>query len=129
MNEQKIDSIRRRRFPMGVCDIVVLAAAIVLTVVSVLTLRGNAGSSVEISYEGTVLWLPLGENATRRVGDHLTVVIENGKCYVTDSDCKNRTCERTGKIGRVGESIVCAQNRIVITVVGDDGLAGSVGRG
>lgn len=128
MNEKKIDYIRSKKFPMGVLDIVVFAAAIALTVALLLTINGKKGNGVEISYGGVTVTVSLENDCERRIGNHLTAVIKDGKCFVTESDCKNKTCVKTGKISRVGESIVCAQNGVVITVVGYNGLAGSIGQ-
>ncbi len=129
MDEKKIDAIRSKKFPMGVLDVVVLAAAIALTVFLVCTVFGENGSGVEIVGADMRIVLPLGENATRRISDCLTVEIRDGCVRVSESDCKNKTCVKTGKVSRVGESIVCAQNGIVITVIGGGDLAGSVGKG
>ena len=48
-----------------------------------------------------------------------TLVIENGEAYLIDSDCPDHTCERTGKIRYVGQTIVCLPNRLSVTVKGN----------
>ncbi|MDE7395034.1 MAG: NusG domain II-containing protein [Clostridiales bacterium] len=127
MTEKRIDVLRKRKLPFGVLDVVVFAAVIVLTVVLLVALNRKVGASVEIAYDGTTVTLPLSRDAERDVGGHLTVVIKDGAAYVRESDCKHQTCVHTGKIKRVGQSIVCAQNGVVITVIGESGLAGTVG--
>ena len=127
MTEKRIDELRKRKTPFGVLDVVVFAVVIVLTVVLLMAFNRKTGESVEISYNGTVVALPLRKDAEHNVGGHLTVIIKDGAAYVKESDCKHQTCVRTGKIKRVGESIVCAQNGVVITVVGKSVLAGTVG--
>lgn len=129
MDEKKIEYIRSRKSPINVWDIVLFVVAAILVVVLCSTLFRKTGESVEIATQNARIILSLQENARRRVDEHLTVVIENGKVWVEDSDCKNLVCVKTGKISHVGESIVCAQNRIVITVIGNTDLAGSVGQG
>jgi hypothetical protein len=37
---------------------------------------------------------------------------------MTDSDCPDHTCENTGKVKYVGETIVCLPNKVHITVIG-----------
>lgn len=128
MREEKIEYIRAKKFPVSVCDVIVLLTAVVLTVVLLFTLRSEKGNNVEIVYQNTRIVLPLSENTEKDVGGHLTVTIRDGYAWVSASDCKNRTCVHTGKISRVGESIVCAQNRVAVTVIGESKLAGSVGR-
>ncbi len=129
MDEKRIEYIRAKRFPLGICDAVVLVLAVVLTVVLLCTLYGEKGDGVEIVYGTERMVLPLSVDTRQRVGDCLTVTVKDGVCYVSESDCKNQTCVKTGKIGRIGETIVCAQNKVVITVIGYDGLVGSVGQG
>ena len=46
------------------------------------------------------------------------LVIENGVAYLNYSSCPDHTCENTGKIKHVGETIVCLPNRLTITIVG-----------
>lgn len=127
MTEKRIDVLRARKLPFGVFDVVVFAAAIALTVALLLAFNRKTGEGVEIAYNGASVVLPLGKDIEYDVGGHLTVVIKDGEAYVKKSDCKHQTCVQTGKIKRVGESIVCAQNGVVITVVGESGLAGTVG--
>ena len=47
------------------------------------------------------------------------LVIENGKAYLNYSSCPDHVCERMGKIGYVGESIICLPNRVAVKIVGD----------
>lgn len=129
MNEKRLDFVRSRRFPFGIADAVIIVLCAALAVVLALTVFGEKGNFVEITYGAEREVLPLNVNVERMIGDCLTVAIENGSCRVIESDCKNRICVKTGTITRVGESIVCAQNGVVITVIGDNGLAGTVGGG
>ena len=46
--------------------------------------------------------------------------VENGAAYITDADCPDKVCEKTGKISRVNESIVCLPNKVVVTITGDE---------
>lgn len=129
MNAKKADAIRAQKFPFRIGDVAVLAVAVALTVALLCTLPSSeAGKGVEIAYAGAREVLPLDRNTERRLADHLTLVIEGGKAWVKDADCRNRICVKTGKISRVGESIVCAENKIVITVTGRSPLAGTVGQ-
>ena len=45
-----------------------------------------------------------------------TLVIKDGKAWVTASSCKDHICEDTGKINKVGETIICLPNTLFITV-------------
>ena len=42
--------------------------------------------------------------------------VENGEIYVSESDCGDMTCMRTGKISRNGEAIVCVPNKAAVII-------------
>ena len=48
-----------------------------------------------------------------------TLVIENGSAYLKDSHCPDKTCERTGKVRYVGQTVICLPNRLSVTVKGE----------
>ena len=129
VDERKIDEIRAAKSPFRVWDLAVFAAAAVLTLTLVLTLYPKGGDTAEIVCEGKAVTLPLSTPARYEIKDKLTVVIEGGACYVTGATCKNKVCERTGKIRRVNQSITCAQHGVVVTIRGKSGVAGEVGKG
>ena len=47
-----------------------------------------------------------------------TVCVFDGKIAITDSNCPDKVCVKTGGISKKGESIVCVPNGIVITIDG-----------
>lgn len=49
------------------------------------------------------------------------VVIKDGKVWMESASCKNQICVHTGKISRVGQSIVCLPNRVSVTIEGKGG--------
>lgn len=56
----------------------------------------------------------------------LTLAFDEGGVSVLHADCPDHVCVRTGKIGRLGESIVCAPLGVCVTVEGGtlDGVTG-----
>lgn len=42
--------------------------------------------------------------------------VENGEIYVSESDCGDMTCMRTGKISRNGEAIICVPNKAAVII-------------
>lgn len=60
--------------------------------------------------------------------DGLTVHISDGKVWVTEANCDDKTCEHTGKISRAGQSIVCLPNGIVVSIIGKSDLQWEIGR-
>ena len=98
---------------------VLLFIALVFLAVSLLT--RVEGSYVEITDHGVlVATYPLSRDGEYKLGDGSnTLVIKNGRAYMTYANCPGQHCVKTGKIGYVGENIICAYNEIIITVIGD----------
>ena len=102
----------------------ILLVAALLVLSSFLTRREGATVTVEIN--GTLQGeYSLFENGTYVLnGGTNTLVIENGRAYIVNSSCPDHTCENTGKVHYVGQTIVCLPNKLSVTVVGeaDDGV-------
>ena len=47
---------------------------------------------------------------------HNTVIIENGKVYMKEADCKNQICVKHKKISEKGEVIICLPNRVSVEI-------------
>lgn len=45
-----------------------------------------------------------------------TVVIEGGGVFMTEADCPDKICVKTGKISKTGETIVCLPHKVVVEV-------------
>ena len=48
------------------------------------------------------------------------LIIKDGEAYLIDSSCPDHLCEHMGKISKVGQSIICLTNRVVVEVIGDE---------
>ena len=63
---------------------------------------------------------PLSKNARYELeGSHLgknTLIIEDGKAYISEANCPDKQCVKQGKIERTGEMLVCLPNRIVVKI-------------
>lgn len=77
--------------------------------VAVVEINGVAVGEYSLSEDGIFI-LNGGTN---------TLVIENGRAYLKDSHCPDRTCEDVGPISYVGQTIVCLPNKLSVTVKGD----------
>ena len=56
------------------------------------------------------------------------VVIEDGKAWVEDSDCREKICIKMGTLSRPGEEAVCLPNRIIVQMKGERGGIDGVSR-
>lgn len=109
-------------------DIPVYLTVLLLAAVCTALLWRNAGSgalTAVISTDGSeterVVLSDLREPETRTYHSHgytLQVACSADGVQVTESDCPNGDCMRTGRISRSGESIVCLPARISIQLTG-----------
>ena len=54
---------------------------------------------------------------------HNQVVIKNGKVTVSESNCKDQTCVKTGSISQIGESIVCLPHKFSVEIYASEGTS------
>ncbi len=104
-------------------DVIVISAILFLSLVLLLivTLSKEKGATVVVEIDGTtVATYLLDENGEYSLnGGTNVLVIEDGKAYLNYSNCPDHTCEKTGKIQYVGQSIICLPNKIAITIQGE----------
>jgi hypothetical protein len=125
----KIDAVKRVKAskPFTVLDAVILAALIAAAGLGAFFIYRIPPAAVSVKADGHVRTYPLDEDREIALG-HLTVRIVDGAVWVEHADCADRTCERTGKITRAGQSIVCLPNGIVVKIVGKSDLSWEIGR-
>lgn len=104
-------------------DIILTLGIVILIIISFICLRPtNKGNYaiVTISGEQTAKY-DLNENIqTDIISTGLNrLVIENGEAYISHADCKTNICVKTGKISKVGESIVCLPHNLIIEIVSE----------
>ena len=63
----------------------------------------------------------LSEDRTVRIegaGGYNLLVIEGGEAWLSEADCPNLLCVKTGKIRYAGQSIVCLPHRLAVRITG-----------
>ena len=84
----------------------------------------KAGAAAKITVDNkTVATLPLSKDTTYKVetaAGYNLVVIENGRAFVREADCKNQICVKSRAIARAGESIVCLPHKMTVSIVGGE---------
>ena len=95
--------------------IVVIAAVILLFQFT----RGNSGSGeVSVSVDGGGFGTySLSEDQTVDINGTNRLVIENGTARMEWADCPDQICVEHRAVSRVGESIICLPNQVVVSVV------------
>lgn len=117
MNEQNAKTKKYR------ADVIVIAAILLLSLLLVLimTLTKKPGAVAVVEIDGVVAGeYPLDVAGTFPLnGGTNVLVIQDGNAYLNYSNCPDHTCEKTGKIRYVGQTIICLPNRLSITIRGE----------
>ena len=111
-------ALKPQRGDLVAVGLVVLLAVLVL----VLFLPGGRDvGQVEIYQDGVLVGtMPLEEDGERVITGKYTnvITVKDGSVFVTRSDCPGEDCVKSGKISRVGRSLVCLPNGVEIRVAG-----------
>ena len=109
-------------------DIAVISL-ILLFAISFVALSGlfrTEGAYARVEIDGAVVKeIPLSVDGVYTLGGGTNVLtVKGGEAFMTYSNCPDHTCENTGRVKFVGQTIVCLPNRLSITIVGesDDGV-------
>jgi len=54
-------------------------------------------------------------------GNHIDIIIDENGAYVKDVICPDKVCQKTGVVNKVGQSIVCLPNRVIVYIEGKTG--------
>lgn len=117
MNASNTNKTKKYRWDILIVAIALLLSLAILLAIN-LTKKEGAVAVVEIN--GVVA----GEYSLSRDGVYPlnggtnTLVIENGTARLIESNCPDHTCEKTGKVQYVGQTIVCLPNRLSVTIRG-----------
>ena len=115
---EKSGFVKKYRLDVIVISLILLAS---ISILAITGLTKSEGAYVEVEIDGSVEGTyPLfidGEYSLN--GGSNTLTVEGGVAYMSYSNCPDHTCENTGKVKYVGQTIVCLPNRLSITVVGE----------
>ncbi len=106
---------------------IVIAAVIFFMIVHFVIQKDGAVAVIRV--DGKIMKeLSLSKNTTVTVagyeGGENIVVVEQGAVYMQEADCPDKICVHTGKISKVGETIVCLPHRVVVEI--RKGMCGAV---
>ena len=111
----------RKLTPWDASAAVILCACIAA---SFTLLPGTEGSLVLVEVAGTTVEkLDIHEDRIvtfRGEKGEMKVEVRDGRVRVSEADCPNRICVRTGWRSREGEVIVCVPNRTVVRILGKE---------
>lgn len=95
--------------------IISLLAAALVGAVCLFTFSGK-GSRVMVKQDNETVYQGSVHQDKVVMLEGNTVVIEDGKVYVRQADCKNQVCVKHQKISKKGESIICLPNRVIAEI-------------
>lgn len=125
--------VRLKRDIILVLSMVIIAAAAFLIInfavkkdgsYAVIKVDGNVIKTLDLNSGETTIEVNGYQGGVNKV------VINDRKVSMTEADCPDELCVKTGKISRVGETIVCLPHRVVVEIKGspDDDSIDSVVR-
>ena len=93
-------------------DIIVISALLAFALLlPLLSLANERGMSVTVFFDGKSTVIPLSKDAEvhfKNEKGELTLAVKDGYAFVKDSTCPDLVCEKSGRIQKKNESILCA---------------------
>ncbi len=126
MNIERVKKVKRSK-AFTLIDVLVVAALIAAAGICAAFVFAEPPKTVTVTAPNYEREFALDVDKTIKL-EHLTVRIKDGKVWVTDADCADRTCERTGKISRAGQRIVCLPHGVVVAINGESDLQWELGQ-
>ncbi len=103
--------------------IVILAALGVILAAA--SFSGSSGKRAVVRVNGEIYGVyDLAEDREVEIhadGHFNKFIIRGGQAQMTEADCMNHDCIKTGPAGMTNQSIVCLPNRVSITIEGEEG--------
>ena len=114
--------MKKHRFDLILLAVLVLAAA---GAWFFLRPASSQGSWVVVTQDGQETGrYPLSQNQTVLIGDRAgsynVLEIKDGTAAVTEANCGDHTCVRTGQVSHSGQSIICLPHKVVVTITGGE---------
>jgi len=104
-------------------DVILIAALLLVAALGAVYLFvfRPGGDMVQVTIDGKAYGTySLSEDRVEEISSdlgHNRLVIQDGKATMQDATCPDGICVAHAAIFRVGESIVCLPNRVVVTVI------------
>lgn len=103
--------------------LITLALAGIIQGINHYIINNDSGKYVNIYKDGK-LYTSLKINESKTIvikdkEDYNIVVVENGKVYMKDANCKDKVCVNSGIITGAGQSIICLPHKIVVEITGE----------
>ena len=116
------NSPSRKTFKPTDIIIVLVAAALLPLALLLRNISPESGLNAAVFHNGDrIALLPLSKDSVYPFDEYgVTVEVKSGKVRISESDCHDKICEKTGFISSPMQTIVCLPNRISIRLIGDN---------
>ena len=105
-------------------DLIIIIGTLFISLLSLFAINQTKeeGDIVVIRVNGNIVQeIPLTQDGTYPLNNGSnTLVIENGKAYLIEPTCPDKTCVEWGPIQFTGETITCLPNSLTIIIEGKD---------
>ena len=101
-------------------DFILIVLIVVCALIMILNFTSNTGKFAVVSVnDKTIAQLDLSNNQTKHIETeqgYNVIVIKNGKCTVSDADCRDGICVNHSAINKIGQSIVCLPHKLIVEI-------------
>lgn len=109
-------------------DFVFIGVIVVFALALMAFMYGGKTASVANIYKGNTLIKTVDLSVDTDFSlENFDFCVNGGAISVVNSPCKNKICVNTGAVSKGGQAIVCLPERMVVTLVSEDGYDAVVG--
>lgn len=107
--------------PFRMFDIIVVVFVLALVIATLVVAFLPKGNFVNVYVENELVYsLDINKNQVQNVNNLLQITIQDGKVFVSSSNCKNQLCHQHAPIN-VGQ-IICLPQNVIIKIEGNSKL-------
>ncbi len=106
-------------------EIIIITCILLVSILAIIiiNLLSNKGRYVVVIYNqkeqaSYALDKDIEVDLTYEENHYNKLVIKDGKASIVEASCPDKICVKTYSISKVGETIVCLPNKVVIKIVG-----------
>lgn len=105
--------------------LVVVLLVIGFAIMGIMQLLKQEGGEAIVTVDGEeIASYSLDKNGSYEItgvdGGKNTLVIEDGQAYMSQADCPDELCVKTGRVQYDGETIVCLPHKVVVTIQSEE---------
>lgn len=101
-------------------DILIFVVFVAVSVCFFLFIFQPQGEFAEIFVKGNLVYRSSLTQSFQGEFEGVHVIIENNSIRVSEANCPDRLCVKTGAVSKAGSRIICAPNAVVIKITGGD---------